>query len=141
MTRHRCVSGRLSEPGRWLDAPRAWISKLASVQGVLIQTVVYVTEGSLVEDEVFLGRGVMTTNDNAIGRHPQGEPLQGPTLRRACRIGGGVVLVPGVEVGEEAFVGAGALVTRDVGPRQVVLGAPARVVRQVRDEDLVDVWR
>ena len=108
---------------------------------VLIQTGVYVTGGSLVEDDVFIGPGVFTTNDDTMGRHPRGEPLQGPTFRRACRIGGGAVLVPGVVIGEEAFVAAGALVTRDVGDREVVMGVPARVVRRVPDEDLLERWR
>jgi UDP-3-O-[3-hydroxymyristoyl] glucosamine N-acyltransferase len=107
---------------------------------VLIQTDVYVTGGSVVEDDVFLGPGVCTTNDSAMGRHTAGEPLQGPTFRRACRVGGGVVLVPGVEIGEEAFVAAGALVTRDVDARDVVMGVPARVVRRVGDEDLIERW-
>jgi acetyltransferase-like isoleucine patch superfamily enzyme len=108
---------------------------------VLIQTGVYVTGGAIVEDDVFLGPGVTTTNDHAMGRHAPGEPLQGPVLRRACRVGGGAVLVPGVEIGEEAFVAAGALVTRDVGPREVVMGVPARVIRHVSDEDLLERWR
>jgi acetyltransferase-like isoleucine patch superfamily enzyme len=107
---------------------------------VLIQTGVYVTGGSLVEDDVFLGPGVLTTNDDTMGRHPRGEPLKGPTFRRACRVGGGVVLVPGVEIGEEAFVAAGALVTKDVGAHEVVMGVPARVVRRVPDEDLIERW-
>jgi UDP-2-acetamido-3-amino-2,3-dideoxy-glucuronate N-acetyltransferase len=108
---------------------------------VLIQTGVYVTGGSIVEDDVFLGPGVLTTNDDAMGRHPPGAPLRGPVFRRACRVGGGVVLVPGVEIGEEAFVAAGALVTRDVPARAVVMGVPARVVREVGDEDLLERWR
>jgi acetyltransferase-like isoleucine patch superfamily enzyme len=108
---------------------------------VLIQTNAYVTAGSLVEDEVFIGPGVVTTNDHAMGRHPHGEPVQGPTFRRGCRIGGGAVVVPGVEIGEEAFVAAGAVVTHDVEPRQVVVGVPARVVREVSDEDLIERWR
>lgn len=108
---------------------------------VLIQTGVYVTGGSVVEDEVFLGPGVVTTNDHTMGRHPRGEPLQGPVFRHACRVGGGVVILPGVEIGEEAFVAAGAVVTRDVPARQVVMGAPARVVREVSDEDLIERWR
>ena len=58
-------------------------------------------------------------------------------LRRACRIGGGAVLLPGVEVGEEAFVGAGAVVTRDVPARTVVVGVPARAVREVAPEELL----
>ena len=56
---------------------------------------VYVTGGSVVEDDVFIGPGVTTTNDHTMGRHAAGEPLLGPVLRRACRVGGGVVLTPG----------------------------------------------
>jgi acetyltransferase-like isoleucine patch superfamily enzyme len=108
---------------------------------VLIQTGVYVTGGSLVEDEVFLGPGVVTTNDHSMGRHPRGEPLSGPVFRRACRVGGGAVVLPGVEIGEEAFVAAGAVVTRDVAARQVVIGVPARPVREVPDVDLIEHWR
>jgi acetyltransferase-like isoleucine patch superfamily enzyme len=108
---------------------------------VLIQTNVYVTAGTVVEDDVFIGPGATTTNDHTMGRHPRGEGLHAPVLRRACRIGGGAVLVPGVEIGEEAFVAAGAVVTRDVPARAVVMGVPARVVRQVGDEDLLDRWR
>jgi acetyltransferase-like isoleucine patch superfamily enzyme len=62
-------------------------------------------------------------------------------LRRACRVGGGAVLLPGVEVGEEAFVAAGAVVVSDVRPRAVVMGVPARVARSVPDGDLVERWR
>jgi acetyltransferase-like isoleucine patch superfamily enzyme len=108
---------------------------------VLIQTAVYLTAGSVVEDDVFLGPGVVTTNDHTMGRHPPGHALAGPVLRRACRVGGGAVLVPGVEIGEEAFVAAGAVVTRDVGPRQVVMGVPARVVREVPGDDLIERWK
>jgi acetyltransferase-like isoleucine patch superfamily enzyme len=107
---------------------------------VLIQTLVYVTGGAIVEDDVFIGPGVTMTNDHAMGRHLSGEPLLGPILRRACRVGGGVVLTPGVTIGEEAFVAAGAVVTRDVAPRDVVIGVPARVVRRVGDEDLHERW-
>lgn len=108
---------------------------------VSIQTGVYVTGGSLVEDDVFLGPGVYTTNDHTMGRHRRGEALAGPTFRRACRVGGGAVLVPGVVVGEEAFIAAGAVVTRDVAPREVILGVPGRAIRRVPDEDLLERWR
>jgi len=108
---------------------------------VSIQTLVYLTAEGLVEDDVFIGPGVTTTNDDTMSRHAPGERLRGPVLRRACRIGGGVVLTPGVEVGEEAFVAAGAVVTRDVAPRVVVMGVPARVVREVPDDDLLERWR
>ena len=51
------------------------------------------------------------------------------------------MLVPGVEVGEEAYVAAGAVVTSDVPARAVVMGVPARVVRSVEDEELLEHWR
>jgi acetyltransferase-like isoleucine patch superfamily enzyme len=108
---------------------------------VRIQTQVYITAYMTIEDDVFVGPGVTTTNDDTMARHPRGAALAGPVLRRACRIGGGVTLCPGVEVGEEAFVAAGAVVTRDVPPRGVVMGVPARLVRDVADADLLERWR
>jgi acetyltransferase-like isoleucine patch superfamily enzyme len=108
---------------------------------VRIQTMVYVTAFSVVEDDVFVGPCAMTTNDDTMARHDKGYALRGAILRRACRIGGGVILVPGVEIGEEAYVAAGAVVTNDVPPRGVVMGVPGRVVRQVPDEDLLGHWR
>jgi acetyltransferase-like isoleucine patch superfamily enzyme len=107
---------------------------------VRIQSQVYVTAYSVVEDDVFIGPCAMTTNDEAAGRRRPGAQLHGATLRRACRIGGGAVLLPGVEIGEEAFVAAGAVVTSDVAPRKVVMGVPARMVRDVPDEDLLENW-
>jgi acetyltransferase-like isoleucine patch superfamily enzyme len=95
----------------------------------------------VVEDDVFLGPGVMTMNDDSMARLPPGTALRGPVLRRACRIGGGVLLTPGVEVGEEAFVGAGAVVSRDVPARTRVLGVPARVQAQVPEDQLLERWR
>ena len=108
---------------------------------VRIQTNVYLTAFSVVEDDVFVGPGATTTNDDTMARHSPDDPLRGATLRRACRVGGGTVLTPGVEIGEEAFVAAGAVVTRDVPPRAVAMGVPARVVREVSDEDLLERWR
>jgi acetyltransferase-like isoleucine patch superfamily enzyme len=107
---------------------------------VRVQTSVYLTAFTLVEDDVFIGPGALTTNDHTMARHPRSS-LRGATLRRACRVGGGAVLAPGVEVGEEAFVAAGALVVRDVPARAVVMGVPARVVREVPEEDLLERWR
>jgi len=108
---------------------------------VRIQTMVYVTAFSVIEDDVFVGPCAMTTNDDTMSRHGDDYRLRGATLRRGCRIGGGVVLTPGVEVGEEAFVAAGAVVTADVAPRAVVLGVPARQIRSVPDADLLERWR
>ena len=106
-----------------------------------VQTSVYLTAFTILEEDVFVGPGVITTNDNTMSRHARDTPLEGALLRRGSRIGGGAVLTPGVEVGEEAFVAAGALVIRDVPPRAVVMGIPARVVREVPDEDLLERWR
>jgi acetyltransferase-like isoleucine patch superfamily enzyme len=108
---------------------------------VRVQTGVYLTAFSLVEDDVFLGPRATTTNDHTMSRHAPETPLRGAILRRACRVGAGAVLTPGVEIGAEAFVAAGAVVTRDVSPRAVVMGAPARVVREVPEEDLLERWR
>jgi acetyltransferase-like isoleucine patch superfamily enzyme len=108
---------------------------------VKVQTNVYLTAFSVIEDDVFVGPGATTTNDDTMGRHGPEMPLRGATLRRACRVGGGAVLTPGVEIGEEAFVAAGAVVTRDVPARAVVMGVPARVVREVSEQDLLECWR
>ena len=107
---------------------------------VRIQTQVYITAFSTVEDDVFIGPCAMSTNDDTMARRLPHEPMRGATLRRACRIGGGAVLVPGVEVGEEAFVAAGAVVTNDVPARALVMGVPARVVRQVPEDQLLEQW-
>ncbi len=108
---------------------------------VSIQTDVYIAAYAEVQDDVFVGPGVKTTNDDTMSRHDASYELRGCTLRRACRVGGGVTLCPGVEVGEESFVAAGALVTRNVAARAVVMGVPARVVREVEEKDLLERWR
>ena len=107
---------------------------------VRIQTNCYITAHSTIEDDVFVAPGVVLTNDHTMARHGPGHQLCGATLRRACRVGGGAVLVPGVEVGEEAFVAAGAVVVGDVPARAVVMGVPARFVREVPEEDLLERW-
>src|SRR6476659_4841508 len=80
-----------------------------------IQANAYVTAYSTLEDEVFIAPGVITTNDNFMGRTEKRHELRrGPTIRRGARVGGGAVLCPAVEIGEEAYVGAGAVVVYDV---------------------------
>jgi UDP-2-acetamido-3-amino-2,3-dideoxy-glucuronate N-acetyltransferase len=110
-------------------------------RGASVQTRCYLARGSAIEESAFLGPGVTLANDNTMGRHSPGEELRGPTLRRACRVGAGAVICPGVEIGEEAFVAAGAVVAADVPGRAVVMGVPARVVREVPDADLLERWR
>ena len=103
-----------------------------------IQANAYVTAYSTVEEDVFIAPCVVTTNDNFMGRTDRRHELRkGPTIRRGARVGGGAVLLPGIDVGEEAFVGAGAVVLRDVPARAVVVGNPARQLRDVPDEELL----
>ena len=104
-----------------------------------IQADAYVTAYSTLEEDVFIAPCVVTTNDNWMGRTEQRfGNVKGPTIRRGARVGGGAILCPGVEIGEEAFVGAGAVVTKDVPPRMLVVGNPARVLREVPDEELLE---
>jgi acetyltransferase-like isoleucine patch superfamily enzyme len=103
-----------------------------------IQAEAYITAYSTLEDNVFVAPCVVTTNDNFMGRTEKRlELMRGPTIRRGARIGGGAVLCPGIEIGEEAFVGAGAVVTKDVAPRTLVVGNPARVLREVSADELL----
>ena len=103
-----------------------------------IQADAYITAYSTLEGDVFIAPCVVTTNDNFMGRtERRHELIEGPTIRRGARVGGGAILCPGVEIGEEAFVGAGAVVTKDVPPRAVVVGSPARVIREVPEDELL----
>ena len=105
--------------------------------GPRIQAEAYITAYSTLEEDVFIAPCVVTTNDNFMGRtERRKELMKGPTIRRSARVGGGAILCPGIEVGEEAFVGAGAVVTKDVPPRTLVVGSPARVLRDVADNEL-----
>ena len=105
--------------------------------GTRIQADAYITAYSTLEEDVFIAPCVVTTNDNFMGRTEKRKALmRGPTIRRGARVGGGAVLCPGIEIGEEAFVGAGAVVTRDVPPRKVVVGSPPRVIRDVAPDEL-----
>ena len=103
-----------------------------------IQAMAYITAYSTLEEQVFIAPCVQTTNDNFMGRTEQRhERRKGPTIRRGARVGAGSVLCPAVEIGAEAFVGAGAVVVDDVPPRVVVVGVPARVLRDVPPEELL----
>jgi acetyltransferase-like isoleucine patch superfamily enzyme len=105
--------------------------------GTRIQAEAYITAYSTLEEDVFIAPCVVTTNDNFMGRTEERKSLlKGPTIRRSARIGGGAILCPGIEIGEEAFVGAGAVVTKNVPPGKLVVGSPARVLRDVADNEL-----
>jgi len=104
-----------------------------------IQAEAYITAYSTLEEHVFIAPCVVTTNDNFMGRtERRHELIKGPTIRRGARIGGGAILLPGIEIGEEAYVGAGAVVTKNVESRMLVVGNPARVMRGVSDDELLE---
>jgi acetyltransferase-like isoleucine patch superfamily enzyme len=103
-----------------------------------IQSNSYITAYSTLEEHVFIAPCVTTTNDNFMGRtDARHEQILGAIIRRGARVGGGVVILPGIEIGEEAFVAAGALVTRDVPAKRLVAGLPAKVWRDVPPEEFV----
>ena len=105
----------------------------------------FICEGVTIEDGVFIGHGVMFTNDlypratNVAGR-PQGEDdwVVVPTLvKQRASIGSNATILPGVTIGEGAQVGAGAVVTRNVPNFAIVAGVPARIVRRAKDADIL----
>ena len=95
---------------------------------VKIHCNVYVAQYTVIEDDVFLAPGVIIANDP----HPLcTKCMQGPTIKAGARIGVNATLLPHLVIGENSLVGAGSVVTRDVPPRAVVVGSPARVVSDV----------
>lgn len=133
--RERCTLGESVVVGRGVcienDVPIGAFTK--------IQSNSYITAYSELEDHVFIAPCVTTTNDNFMGRtDARHEQIKGAIIRRGARVGGGVVILPGIEIGAEAFVAAGALVTRDVPAGKLVAGLPAQVWRDVPSEEMVD---
>jgi len=106
--------------------------------GTRIQTSAYITALSKLGKNVFIAPMVCTTNDNYMGRTEERfKYRKGVTVEDGGRIGGNAVVLPGVTIGKEAVVGAGSVVTRDVAPCKIVLGTPARVVKDVPPEQLI----
>jgi len=106
---------------------------------VSLQSACYITRGVIIEDDVFCGPRIITMNDKQIAyRRPSLTFVRNaPRILRAARVGGGSVLLPGVTIGENAFVGAGSVVTKDVPDRAVVLGNPARVIGRVKEREII----
>jgi len=99
----------------------------------------YLCAYSTLEDRVFIAPGVVTSNDNFVGRTQERfKHFKGVTVRRGGRLGAGSVTLPGIVVGEDALVAAGSVVTKDVPPRKIVVGTPARVWRDVPVEQLLE---
>lgn len=99
----------------------------------------YLCAYSTLEDRVFIAPGVVTSNDNFVGRTQERfKHFKGVTVKKGGRIGAGSVTLPGVVIGEDALVAAGSTVTKDVAPRTLVMGKPARPVRPVPVEQLLE---
>ena len=104
-----------------------------------IESNAYITAMSTIEDYCFIAPCVAFSNDNFLGRTEERKiHFKGPTLRKGSRIGAGAVLLPGVEIGEDALVAAGSVVTKNVPPRIIVMGAPAKLLRAVPEEQLIE---
>jgi UDP-2-acetamido-3-amino-2,3-dideoxy-glucuronate N-acetyltransferase len=106
---------------------------------VKLESECYITAYSTIEDRVFIAPGVITSNDNFVGRtEVRKKHFKGITVKKGARVGAGSVILPGKTIGEDALVAAGSVVTKDVPARKVVMGSPARVVRDVPTEQLLE---
>jgi len=104
-----------------------------------LETNVYLTAYSNIEDRVFMAPGVLTSNDNFMGRTKERfEHFMGVTIRRGGRLGVGSVILPGKQICPDGVVAAGALLTVDIDDPQIYSGLPARPFRPVPDEQLLD---
>lgn len=109
-----------------------------------LETNAYITAYSHLEDRAFVAPGVLTSNDNFAGRTPDRHKYyKGVTVRRGGRLGVGAVILPGKEIGADALVAGGAVLTHDATPGDLWAGVPARAIRRVSAEQLLENqgWR
>ena len=93
----------------------------------------YIAQYSILEDHVFLAPGVILANDPYPGNPHASRVLQGPLIKKGAQIGINCTILPGVVIGENALVGSGSVVTRDVPPGRAVWGNPARVQKTTKE--------
>ncbi len=99
---------------------------------VTIKCGVYLWDGVTVEDDVFIGPNATFTNDREPRSKQYPEAYAKTLLKKGCSIGANATLLPGVTIGVNAMVGAGAVVTKDVPDYAVVVGNPAKVIRELK---------
>jgi acetyltransferase-like isoleucine patch superfamily enzyme len=95
-------------------------------KNVTVQTLAYVTGDTILEDNVFLGPCVSMSNDKYMGAREF--TLKGPHVKNGAKIGNNASLLPGITIGEQAIVGAGSVVTKDVDGHTLCAGVPAKEI-------------
>ncbi|ONN27288.1 UDP-3-O-(3-hydroxymyristoyl) glucosamine N-acyltransferase [Thermosipho affectus] len=106
---------------------------------VKIETEAYITAISNIEDFCFVAPEVTFTNDNFLGRTEERKKyFKGPTLKKGARIGANATILPGIVIGEDALVAAGAVVTKDIPSKKVYAGVPARELKDVPADELLE---
>jgi acetyltransferase-like isoleucine patch superfamily enzyme len=101
--------------------------------GVRIHSQVFVPEYTILEEGAWLGPNVVLTNAKYPLSPDVKETLEGPIIKKGAKIGANATLMPGIVVGENALVGAGSVVVKDVPAGAVVIGNPARVIKMVSE--------
>jgi len=104
-----------------------------------LETNVYITAYSHLEDRVFVAPCVATSNDNFVGRTEERfKHFKGVTVKRGGRIGVNATILPGKTIGTDGLIAAGALLTQDCPNKKIMAGVPAKVFRDVPEEQLLD---
>jgi acetyltransferase-like isoleucine patch superfamily enzyme len=133
-----CTIGDHTKIGAFVEVQKnAFIGKHCK-----IQSHTFVCEGVTIEDEVFIGHGVTFVNDkypratngNGALQNEQDWKVEPTIVKKGASIGSGVTILCNVTIGEEAIVGSGSVVTRNVPPHTIVAGNPARIIRRISNE-------